>query len=607
MKSPARTPFGAVFQNEVRLNSKRIAPYFMALLCAGNGLLWWGWGPATGHGWAVNADFFIAGALPVYSFMTLPLFTALFMADPVSRDFRAGIDPLIFSKPISRSAYLLGKFFGNFFVLACCQSAFVLTWFVLQAVPKQGVITQDWKVFPYLKHFLVFVVISHLGMAAFYFAVGVLTRNAKIVYGLGVAFYPLYIAYQTVLLSSLPWRWKLALDPLVMNRGGKFHAISAEVMNHLVVVYDTDLIVNRAVMVLLAAICLTIVYLRFTLAERPRKVEKFSVLNLSTTAEGVYYPENTQPTRPGEFQKLDYKASAFFPRIAIPEVARVNEGIRANVDKLIAALCVEFRLLRAERSLVVILPLAIFLSVLEVAFYHIPSDVSYSAAYATNTAKLLLLFLLGITVFYTGEAMHRDRELRIEPVLWAAPAPNSVLLLSKFLAVLSLTISLIALVGLAAILIQLVRGHTPVDISAYLMAYSVILLPGTVFMTGASIVLNVLLRDKYLAYALSIGTGVGLFYLYSQGYNHWLYNPVLYSLWTYSDLTGSGLSRILIHRSYILALAGLFLGLAHLGFGRPSSWGIRADGRLTGRAVAILATIFSAAIALVAGIEIGRW
>lgn len=64
MKIPAWTPFGAIFQNEVRINSKRIAPYFMALLCAGNGLLWWGWGPATGHGWAVNADFFIAGFFP---------------------------------------------------------------------------------------------------------------------------------------------------------------------------------------------------------------------------------------------------------------------------------------------------------------------------------------------------------------------------------------------------------------------------------------------------------------------------------------------------------------------------------------------------------------
>ena len=571
MRNPAWTPFAAIFQNEVRLNSKRIAPYFMALLCAGNGLLWWGWGPATGHGWAVNADFFIASVLPVYSFLTLPLFTAVFMADPVIRDFRAGIDPIIFSKPISRAEYLLGKFFGNFFVLACCQSAFALTWFVLQAVSKQGVITQDWKVFPYIKHFLVFVVISHLGLAAFYFAVGVLTRNAKIVYGLGVAFYPLYIAYQLVLLNSLPWRWKLALDPLVMNRGGKFHAISAEVMNHLVVTYETDLIVNRAVIILIAAIVLTILYSRFSMAERSAKVEQFSVLNLSTAAEGIYYPESSPATRVNEFEKPVYKASAIFPRVALPEVARLNEGIRANVNKLIAALGVEFRLLRSERSLVVILPLAISLSILEVAFYNMPADVSYSAAYATNTAKSLLLFLLGMTVFYTGEAIHRDREVRIEPVSWATPAPNNVLLLSKFLAVLSLTFSLIVLVGLSAIIIQLLRGHMPVDISAYLIVYSVILLPSIVFMTGASVVLNILLRDKYLAYALSIGTGVGLIYLYSQGYKHWPYNPVLYNLWSYADLTGPALGRILVQRIYCLVLAALFLVIAHLGFQRKST------------------------------------
>ena len=606
MKSPARTPFGAIFQNELLLNSKRVAPFAMALVCAGNALLWWGWGPAAARGWAVNADFFIAGALPVYSFMTLPLFTALFMADPVLRDFRAGIDPLLFSKPIGRVEYLLGKFLGNFVVLVCCQSAFVLTWFVLQAVPKQGVITQHAKVFPYIKHFLVFVVISHLALAAFYFAVGVLTRNAKIVYGLGVAFYPLYIAYQTVL-SNLPWRWKVALDPLVMNRGN-VHAYnrSAEWLNQLVITYDADLIVNRAMMILFAVICLTILYVRFAIAER-EKVAKFSVLNLSTAVEGVYYPESSR-SRPVEgFEKSDYKASAFCPRVILPHVARVNEGIRASAIKLIAALGVEFRLLRAERSLVVILPLAMFLSILEVAFYNIPADVSHSAAYATNTAKLLLLFLLGMTVFYTGEAMHRDREVRIEPVVWAAPVSNLILLISKFLAVLSLTVSLIVLVGLAAILIQLLRGHTPIDLFAYLSVYSVILLPSIVFMTAAALVLNVLLRDKYVAYTLSIGTGVGLVYLYGQGHNHWLYNPVLYNLWRYSDLTGPTLNRILIHRLYCFALAGLFLAIAHLTVRRRSKKGLWSNGRLTNRSWTLLLTIICAAVSVGCGIVMSRW
>jgi ABC-2 type transport system permease protein len=554
--------FAAIVCNEVLLNSKRVAPYVMAILCGGNALLWWGWGPATGRGWATNSDFFIAGVLPIYSFMMLPLLSPLMMADPVIRDFRTGIDSLIFSKPVSRAEYLLGKFFGNFFVLACCQSAFILTLFVLQAVPKQGMIVQE--VFPYIKHFLVLVVISHLVLAAFYFTVGTLTRNAKIVYGLAVAFYPLYSSYQVVLLKSLPSRWRIVLDPLLMN-WANLHTTSVEVINRLVVVYDSNLIINRVGMLLLATICLTILYARFRMAERSGPAEKFSVLNLSTAAERVYYPETTLLDA---FERPNDKAGAMFTGVALPEVVRVNKGIRANVNKLIAGLRVEFRLLRAERSLVVVMPLAIFFSILEVAFYNIPPDVSYSAAYATNTAKLLLLFLIGMAVFYTGEAMHRDRKVKIEPVVWSTPVTNSVLLLSKCLATIVLTLSLVVVVGLIAIVVQLVRGHTPVDFSAYSIVYGVVLVPGIIFMTAVVIAFNVLLRNKYLAYVIAIGTGAGLFYLYNIGHKHWSYNPLLYQLWKYQDLTSA---RILAYRFYVLVLAGACLALAHLLFERRAT------------------------------------
>src|SRR5204863_8665903 len=212
-------------------------------------------------------------------------------------------------------------------------------------------------------------------------------------------------------------------------------------------------------------------------------------------------------------------------KVLLPSVTRATAGIGSHLCQLFAAVGVEFRLLLSERSLVVIMPLAIFLSILEVAFYNIPPDVSHSAAYATNTAKLMLLFLIGIAVFYTGEAMHRDRELRIEPVLWATPAANYVLLLSKFLATLLLLVGLIAVFGFAAVLIQVLRSHTPLDLLAYLRIYGIVLLPGAVFLTAFSLLLTVVWRNKYLAYIVSIGTAVGLFYLYTAGYYHWLYNP----------------------------------------------------------------------------------
>ncbi len=609
MRNPLHSSFTAVFQNEVLLNSKRVAPYAMAILFGGNALLWWGWGPATGRGWATNSDFFIAGCLPVYSFMTLPLFTALIMADPVLRDFRTGVATLIFSKPLSRAEYLLGKFFGNFFVLVCCQAAFVLTLFVLQAFRKPGVIVQHVQVLPYFKHFLVFVVISHLVLAAFYFTVGTLTRNAKIVYGLGVSFYPLYIAYQVVVLKSLPSRWRGVLDPLLMNWGDKSsRERSAEWVNQLIVSYDADLIANRAFMILIAGMFLTFLYARFAIVERPGKPEKVSVLGLSAAAERVYYDSDSfQETRYRQLEgPRDPNETPMLKLVSLPAFTRASEGFRETLQTLSAALGVEFRLLRAERGLVVLIPLAAFLSTLELAFYEVVPEMSYSATYATISATTLLLFLAGMTVFYTGEATHRDREVRIEPVLWATPVPNSVLLLSKYIATLLLAFCLVVLVGLTSIVIQLLKGDTPVEVSAYLSVYTVILFPSVAFVTAASIALNVLLKDKYFAYAASIATGVGLFYLYSQGHNHWLYNPLLYQLWGYADLTGAGTNQatILIHRIYWLAIGGVCLALAHLFFERRSTKGLTTGGRLRGNGWSILIMVISAAIALIAGFVI---
>jgi ABC-2 type transport system permease protein len=556
--------FIAIAYNEVLLNSKRVAPYVVALLSAGNAVLWWGWGPATGRNMATNSDAFIAGVLPFFCFLFQPLLAMIIMADPTIRDFRVDINPLIFSKPVSRAEYLLGKFFGNFFTLSCCQAMFVATLFVLQWVPKHGMVVQEAKFLAYPKHFLAYVVISYLPLAAFYFTIGSLTRNVKIVYGAGLAIYPLFISYALVFLKRLPWRWGALLDPLLINWGNRheIHATSAEVFNQLVIVYDSIFIANRIGMILLTAICLTILYLFFTTAERSEKAVKFTFISLSSAPEGVYYQAPT--TLIAETVRLDY-----ITRTTVPEVTRVNEGIRATVDKLIAAIGIEFRLLRAERSLIVIAPLAIFLCLLEVAFYPIHADVTLSAAYASNTATSLLIFLIGMAVFYTGEAMHRDREVRIESFLWTTPIPNSVLILSKFLSTLVLLLGLITSVGIAAIAIQIVRQHTPIDLVAYFKVYGLILFPSAFILTAISVAGTVVLRNKYAFYVVSIGTAAGLFYLYSNGYNHWLYNPVLYRLWSYADLA-SNLNTIALYRLYWLAIAGVCLVLAHLFFGRRS-------------------------------------
>jgi ABC-type transport system involved in multi-copper enzyme maturation permease subunit len=167
-----------------------------------------------------------------------------------------------------------------------------------------------------------------------------------------------------------------------------------------------------------------------------------------------------------------------------------------------------------------------------------------------------------------GEAIHRERELRIEPVVWSTPAPNSVFLLSKFLAMTLLALLLVVVGGLTTIVVQLVRGYTPIELSPYLLINAIVVVPGVIFLTAVVTALNVVLRNKYVAYVVAIGAGAALFYLYNRGYNHWLYNPLLYRLWKYPDLTTG---TILTYRFYCLALAVACLALAHLCFERKST------------------------------------
>lgn len=564
MRNPARTPFAAVFQNEVLLNSKRVAPYLLMILFAGNALLWWAKGPAVKLGWATNSEYYIVRNLLGFSFLLgLPIFNAIIMGDPVLRDFRTGIDPLIFSKPVTRAQYLLGKFLGSFFVLVCCQAAFPLTLLVLQAFRTSQMVVQPVRVFPYFKHFFFFVVITHLILAAVYFTIGTFTRNSKIVYGLAACFYPLYISYQVFLLKDLAARWRTLLDPMLLNSGpgGGGFSYSADFLNRYVVNYTGDMIANRVLMIVISAVCLAILYVRFTISEPSGNAETFSLLNLSK-AEGVYYDSESFQQR--HDYHVERAAAMERPMLAIPEVSTATEGMRASISRLFAAFGVEFRLLRSERSVIVIIPLILFLATFELAFWKVIPDLSYSGSYAGSVAGSMTLFLIGITVFYTGEAMHRDQDLRIESILWSLPVPNRVLLLSKFLSVVSLTLSLTVAAGLIAIALQVFKQDRPIEILAYLKVFAVVLLPSIIFLAAASLALNVLLRERYVAYTVSIGAGAGLFYLYGQGYRHWAYNPLLYKLWSYADLTDGSQLRIVGYRIYWLAMAMVCLVVAHL-------------------------------------------
>jgi ABC-type transport system involved in multi-copper enzyme maturation permease subunit len=542
----APATFTAVFRAELFRNGRRPAPYVMAALFTGNAVLWGLAGPAADRGWLTNGEFYIARLLTGFSFMTLPFCTAVLMGDPVLRDFTERVDPLIFSKPLKRAAYLLAKFCGSFAVLVLCQFAFAVALAALQLYSRPGLLADTPKLLPYAKHFLFFVVISHVALAALHFAVGTLTRSMKLVYGLAVLFYPLYVAYQ-IQLKSVPSYWRIALDPLLMNWSGEVaRGASAASLNALVVQYDAGMVVNRLVMLGIAVACLALVCVTFDpVGETRAPLRAIRVRGLAVAR-------------------------------ARRDTSILPAALGARLDPLLASIGMELRQLRDERSVIAIVPIAVVTTILGPLVYGVrPTGVLPSAVYAHSTASTLLLILIGVVVFYVGETMHRDRERRVEALVWATPVGDWSLLLSKFVAGVALAGTLLVLTALAGMAVQAWRGDVPIDVGAYVNAYLVILLPTAVFATAAAMALNVVVRDKYSAYVVVVGIVGLLFYLYGQGYDHWSYNPALFGRWDASDLVVGGTRwlAIVAHRLYVVALAVVLLWISAARFQRPSARG----------------------------------
>lgn len=590
MRNPLDTPFATVARNELLLNSKRVAPYALGAFFAANAALWWGWSAATTFGWATNSDFYVVRNYGGFNFLTLPLFNALLMGDPVARDFRLRVDPLVLSTPVSRAGYLLGKFFGSFLTLVCCLACYAAAFCALQLVRPEGMSVLPPRAWPFVKHFFLIVVVTQASLGAFFFAVGSLTRSVRLVYGLAVAFYPTYVAYQ-LLLKPLPASWRVALDPLLFNWAGVIPwNTPPDVLDRLTFPYDAGVVANRLLVLLAAAACLLVLHRRFGREPRAPAQTNFTALDLTAPPPERIYGGGLQGYS-NSGAATEEQTTVSRRNVAIPAVSTVTAGAGAVWRQFSAALGVELRLLRAERSLVVLLPLSTALCCLEVSMFDAPAGVAPSAAYAEAAARALLLFVCGITAFYAVESMHRDRELRVEPVVWAAPVSDAALLLPKLAAVSLASLLLVTLVDASALAVQVARGRAPLSLTPYALVGALLLAPGVLFVGAAAVALSVLLRDKHLAHAACVAAAVALFYLYGQGYDGPLYNPLLYRRWNYADLASAPL---VAQRLYTLALAGVCLTLAHLSYARRSA----------GRRGALLALAASLAAAVVAAVHV---
>lgn len=553
----------------LRTNLRRLTTWvfaavfvLIALLLYGGALAFGGM-TATGVKLAVNSDYVIALVLAAYSFMLMH-FTATLNGDPVVVDRRLGLAPILRATPTPARVYLLGRFLGGYLSVSLLYAIFVAALVLGQLLPGDDTLVLPLRIWPYLEFGLLFVFVSTFFVGALSFALATLTGSMK----------PAYIAVTALLVgwylmmrlmgdeqmrtlaywepSGLIW----LVEKVARSRGNAW-------LNEHGIAPDAGLLINRLVLVLLGAAALVHTLRRYPKLEEAAgeadEIRPGPLVRLQAWLRG------RQPLVEDRYRRWSGGGDA-------PRLEPAQEGPELYAAQLLCSLRTELRLLRAERSLWIMIPMIMLLSGVWAYTFAGPFNLPIypvSSEFAQQMVGSLMILLAGTTIFYTGEAFHRDQAHGLRSIIYATPVPNSALLLGKLGAMLILSIGMVLCTYLTGVVSQAIRwlaidGRLYLDLVPYREVGLRVVLPSVAILCALALVVNVLVRGRYLAYFSLIGLGALYVWLLTQGRRDLVHNPLLVGHWSYSDMTRLEPfgDRLALHHLYWACVTGGLLALA---------------------------------------------
>ena len=471
-----------------------------------------------------NAPMIAAQFLGVFTLLGM-LFTAMSINGALLRDFEQGTSELIFASPIKRRDYVAGRIMAAVIGCLMIYALIGLGVFIAQFMPwidaeRLGPVS----LYPYAWTFAVIVLPNLLFTAALLSLLAIVTRSILWVYIGVLGFFILY-GVSAVLLRDLDNVWIATLaEPLGLRAFGRsIRYWAAEQRNTELPAIAGYLLANRA---LWTGIALALFAACFALF----KTERSGTGRAWRRAKAV-------------------PAAAVSPSRASAAAAA---GSLSNVLPVFGAATSVAQFLRQLRfdTLGVLRGIPFIVMLLFGIANFIPSAIFAETVYDTSvhpvTSQMLQalqnaysLILIIIVLFYAGELIGKERSAKINEVTDAMPVPNWVPLTAKFGALIAVIVCFQLLGGIAAILIQLGKGHTQLELAVYTRT---LLLNGIFFvlMGGMALCLQVFTNNRYVGYALLVLVLIGQIVLGTLDFTHNLYNYASAPNTPYSDINGHG-------------------------------------------------------------------
>ena len=564
---------GAVFRFELRMQARRPTTWIYAavFLVSAAGIAANYHQQASTGGSDFNAPVAVAAGLVVATLTGLLLAAAL-AADAATRDATIRLEPLFFTTPIRRYEYLGGRFLAAFALYALLLAFVPLGLMLMARFLVAPELVGPFRVRTYVDAYLTIGLPSAFVTTAMLFAVAALSRSAVATYVGAVAiFFGTMISFATSTSALAGVELSGLLDPFAF---GAIRRITAgwtiAQRNATPVSFAGELLWNRVVWMLIALAVLGATVWRFQMGHPASSRSIASrVLRRASASQGLEAPDAIG-------------SSAHHP---IPTATR-HFGAHTRNRQTLAIARRAFLDVATSRGALVILAFAVFrvltgpefLEHLGVPFHATTARVV--AMMREGDPPMILLLAPLLAIFYAGELVWKERDLRLASLTGTAPVGGWSILLGKFIGLALVLMAFQALLVAAGILVQLVLDAPEIDLGLYAVTFFGLELIGYLVIAVVAIVAQVIAGGKYVGWlaailAFAVASLAPMFGV-EHGLLAWQSGPE----WTWTEMRGFGasLAPSLWVKAYWAAWAVLlaFVGRLFLVRGIDLPWRERA-------------------------------
>lgn len=513
--------FKDIFLFELKYRFSRPATwiYFLLLLVVATLLIGFGNTPASEKVYH-NAPIVIANLLLLISIFGILIASAV-MGVPLYRDLEHKTGTFLFSYPITKFGYFMGRFWGSFVTLLFISLGALLGIYLGSLLgPAFGTEAERYGPNLLVNYFQPWftLLLPNLWLAsALFFALIIFTRNIRSIYSGGIVVFIIYLLANFLSQDIENKDLVQIIDPFGINSFNlQTRYLTPYEQNSFFLPLEGNLLINRILWISVGLVLFAASYFRFSFSYFFQTAQKKSK---ALKEESTGLVQKMISVIPDFSKKYQWNSLKTLTRIEVQNITKD----------------VYFRSILLGGLIFLILDFWIGMTLYSVPNY--PST-SFLMEYKTFDYNL---FVFIIIVFFTGEALHRDQSTGYSVINDTFPVKDSVVITSKFFGMAFICLVLTTVPIVVGIVIQSLKGYFNFNLPVYLIDSYLISLPDYLQMVMLVFAVHIVVNNKFAGHAVAIG--IWLVMLILRNFADYNFNLFFFSYkpgYTWSDMNGLG-------------------------------------------------------------------